>query len=334
VILHAPAGSAPGPVATVQAGGAGRPFFFLHGDYSGGGFYCANLARHLGPERPFYALQPHGMDGGVLPRTIEAMAASYLEPLRAKQAKGPYLLGGFCAAGNIALALAQQLRARGEQVDLVVMLDTARPRPRVRAARALLTRLGALAGLSAEQQTIIYLRLRRYHARLTAALRLRLPHLFHPDISGSSAATTFQGQVLFHPDLSGGPLSGGPSAMTFQGQAQRPEATLPGGADIVSALVRPLAGHDGSAIGQGLAGRYAWAVGGYKPRPYRGRVALFWSSEEVPADTPDPSQGWGGVLRDLEVHFTPGTHLTSITRHTEQLAAQLRACLDRTDPAG
>ena len=45
-------------VVTVQAGGSKRPFFFLHGDWFRGGFYCLNLARALQEDQPFYVLKP------------------------------------------------------------------------------------------------------------------------------------------------------------------------------------------------------------------------------------------------------------------------------------
>ena len=41
------------PLVVVQRGGSHKPFFLLHGDFNGGGFYCLELARHLGvPEAP------------------------------------------------------------------------------------------------------------------------------------------------------------------------------------------------------------------------------------------------------------------------------------------
>ena len=54
--------------------GARPPLFFLHGDFSGGGFYSQGLARALGPDQPFYAVHPHGIDGPRIPDSIEAMA--------------------------------------------------------------------------------------------------------------------------------------------------------------------------------------------------------------------------------------------------------------------
>ena len=41
-----------------------------------------------------------------------------------KQPRGPYFLGGYCMGGTVALEVAQQIRAQGEQVALLAMFDT------------------------------------------------------------------------------------------------------------------------------------------------------------------------------------------------------------------
>ncbi|MBK8724490.1 MAG: amino acid adenylation domain-containing protein [Holophagaceae bacterium] len=117
------------PLAVVQAGGARRPFFFLHGDYNGGGFYCRNLAQHLAPDQPFLVLHPFGLAGQPLPVAMEAMAAAHLQLLRAVQPEGPYLLGGYCNGALEAFEIAQQLVAAGQQVDLLLMIDPPAPDP-------------------------------------------------------------------------------------------------------------------------------------------------------------------------------------------------------------
>ena len=55
------------------------------------------------------------------------MAADYLDEVRLVQPHGPYLLGGFSGGGIAALEMAQQLHAAGEEVALLVMLDTPVP---------------------------------------------------------------------------------------------------------------------------------------------------------------------------------------------------------------
>ena len=117
------------PIAEVQAGAGGRPFFFLHGDFNGGGFYCRNLARHLDPRQPFQVIHPFGLAGQPAPIPMEAMAAEHLQRIRAVQPQGPYLLGGHCNGALEAYEIAQQLRAAGQEVELLVLIDPPEPGP-------------------------------------------------------------------------------------------------------------------------------------------------------------------------------------------------------------
>ncbi|MDQ6672832.1 MAG: amino acid adenylation domain-containing protein, partial [Chloroflexota bacterium] len=125
VILRAQPRQLPwSPVVAIQATGSRPPFFCLH---SAGGnvleYYP--LATRLGPDQPFYALQAQGLDGGPTgPDRLEDMAAQYLAAIRTVQPSGSYHLGGFCLGGLLALEVAQQLRAAGEDVALVVMIET------------------------------------------------------------------------------------------------------------------------------------------------------------------------------------------------------------------
>jgi thioesterase domain-containing protein len=52
------------------------------------------------------------------------MAARYIEEVCAVQAEGPYLLGGWSMGGVVAFEMAQQLRARGQEVSLLALIDS------------------------------------------------------------------------------------------------------------------------------------------------------------------------------------------------------------------
>jgi thioesterase domain-containing protein/acyl carrier protein len=111
-------------LVSVQPKGSRPPFFCVHGA-GGNVVYYADLARHLGPDQPFYGLQSQGMDGkGSFLTSIEEMAACYVKEIRSLQPKGPYFLGGYCMGGTIALEMAQQLRSQGQQVALLALMDT------------------------------------------------------------------------------------------------------------------------------------------------------------------------------------------------------------------
>jgi thioesterase domain-containing protein len=100
---------------------AARPFFCVHP--AGGNVLCyTDLARALGPGQPLYGLQlPDPEVLGPDP-TIEAMAACYVAALAAAAA-GPYALGGWSLGGAIAYEMARQLRAAGQEVDLLALID-------------------------------------------------------------------------------------------------------------------------------------------------------------------------------------------------------------------
>ncbi len=103
--------------------GSRRPFFFVS-PHSGEVTGFVELARCLAPDRPFYALQPQGLDGRTPAHThVEDMAAHYVEEIRSVQASGPYLLGGRCYGGRVAFEMARQLEAAGEKVALLTLLE-------------------------------------------------------------------------------------------------------------------------------------------------------------------------------------------------------------------
>jgi amino acid adenylation domain-containing protein len=151
------------PVIPIQASGSKRPFFFLHGDWTGGAFYCLELARLLGEEQPFYGVEPYHFEEGQRLPTFEEMAAAHIEAIRAIQPTGPYRLGGWCNGALTAYEMARQLEASGEQVERLLLIDPTGPMARGSRARQacnLLRVIGRLLGQSEEQQVRWYQKLR------------------------------------------------------------------------------------------------------------------------------------------------------------------------------
>jgi amino acid adenylation domain-containing protein len=118
------------PVVALQPVGTARPLFLVHA--GGGHVACyAALASLMAPDQPLYAFQARGLDDGLPPlQGVEAMAAHYVEGLRRVQPRGPYRLGGWSYGGIAAFQMALQLHAAGEEVELLALLDTARPEVR------------------------------------------------------------------------------------------------------------------------------------------------------------------------------------------------------------
>ncbi|MEU8538189.1 non-ribosomal peptide synthetase, partial [Streptomyces parvulus] len=106
-----------------DGGGGGRTVFCVH-PVSGIGWCYAPLAGIASPDCSVYALQARGMDGkGGLPASIREMAADYVRQIRAVQESGPYHLLGWSFGGVVAHETAVQLRALGERVETLALLD-------------------------------------------------------------------------------------------------------------------------------------------------------------------------------------------------------------------
>jgi thioesterase domain-containing protein/acyl carrier protein len=104
-----------------------KPFFCVH-SLGANLVSLRKIAALTRGDRPIYGLQPHGLDGRQEPfESIELMASAYLEEIRKKQPEGPYFLGGVCLGGVIAYEIAQQLRAAGERVGLLLLIDSYAP---------------------------------------------------------------------------------------------------------------------------------------------------------------------------------------------------------------
>jgi thioesterase domain-containing protein len=79
----------------------------------------------MGEDQPVYGLQAQGLDGQrPILTSVEEMAELYLQEVKTIQPQGPYLVGGYCMGGSVALEMAQRLRAQGEEVALVALFET------------------------------------------------------------------------------------------------------------------------------------------------------------------------------------------------------------------
>jgi amino acid adenylation domain-containing protein len=111
----------------LRAGGSKPPFFLMH-SHGGNVLEYYPLAESLEVDQPVYALQARGLDGLIIKdQSFEAMVEAHLRELRSLQPEGPYFLGGYCLGGLLALEAARQLTASGEQVGLVVLIQTINP---------------------------------------------------------------------------------------------------------------------------------------------------------------------------------------------------------------
>jgi thioesterase domain-containing protein/acyl carrier protein len=123
--LREPSLTQSSPLILLERGAERTPFFFVH-PVGGTILQYRALARRLGKERPFYALQSPALEGNPLPAdiSIETLARIYLDAVRKAVPKGPYLLGGWSFGGLVATEMARALRHAGEEVALLALLDS------------------------------------------------------------------------------------------------------------------------------------------------------------------------------------------------------------------
>jgi thioesterase domain-containing protein/acyl carrier protein len=109
------------PAMIFQAAGRLPPVHCVHGLH-GTALFASLLANHVGPEQPVVGFQARGFTGDAAPHdSIAAIAADYIEILRLW--RGPYRLIGWCVGSMIAFEMAQRLRAEGEDVARLILID-------------------------------------------------------------------------------------------------------------------------------------------------------------------------------------------------------------------
>ena len=115
-------------VHQIQSGGSQPPLFAaVVPGVSALGYIP--LAKHLGPDQPFYALQrpgpgPHAYRRPYTRKEYEGVASEYIQAMRTIQPKGPYYLAGICEGAHIAFEMVHQLEAAGQKVNLLAIFDT------------------------------------------------------------------------------------------------------------------------------------------------------------------------------------------------------------------
>jgi len=107
----------------IQPKGTKPPIFCIHGA-EGGVIGYSRLAHWLGGDQPLYGLQSKGFNDNQEPLDrIEDMARTYLIEIRTIQPRGPYYLLGYSFGGIVAYELACQMKAQGEYVALLAIVD-------------------------------------------------------------------------------------------------------------------------------------------------------------------------------------------------------------------
>lgn len=111
------------PLVQMRGGNGGPPLYLVHsiwGDVLG----MRQLAMAMKSGVPVYGLRARGLNPGEEPqRSVEKMAASYVEVIRGFQPEGPYRVAGHSFGGLLAFEIARLLSEQGQEVGWLGMID-------------------------------------------------------------------------------------------------------------------------------------------------------------------------------------------------------------------
>jgi amino acid adenylation domain-containing protein len=114
-------------LVNIQPLGDKIPIYFIHP--AGGHAFCfIPLAREMGTERPFFAVQniflhkPYKVEF-----TLDELSDIYIEEIKRNQPNGPYIIGGWSFGGVVAFDICQKLLAQGDCIEILIMLDSYLP---------------------------------------------------------------------------------------------------------------------------------------------------------------------------------------------------------------
>jgi thioesterase domain-containing protein len=103
--------------------GSGPAFYCVHG-VTGCATDFRSMAEMLGPSHRFYGIQvPTAKRNVAFAASIEHIGQYYANRLNEFQPTGPLILGGHSVGAAIALEMAQQLRASGRDIRLLIVFD-------------------------------------------------------------------------------------------------------------------------------------------------------------------------------------------------------------------
>jgi thioesterase domain-containing protein len=283
----------------VQTDGSKRPFFFLHGQWiPANALFCVHLSHYLGPDQPFYILNPYTFEDARIPPSVETIAATHINSMRAVQPEGPYLLGGWCNGGLIAYEMARQLHGDAQKVDLLVLMD---PRIPVYAVnmefRSAVTHLGILLRRDQEKQ-------------LEWFIRLRQIYFYWQDVMDALRYHYRRVRVFI----------GRGTSEELEKWRKGIESPFP--FPRLNTLIQKA-----ESLRHDYLSMLAWLSLDYElPSQYPGKITFFWTDVES-----IEREGWRHVEQgeDVESHLFPGPHMTALKENLHTVAAQLRTCLDK-----
>jgi thioesterase domain-containing protein len=289
------------PYVVLNPNGRDTPIVFLHGDVTGGGWYCRRLVPLLEVDAPIYVLPTLRGDEPGAPASIEEMARYQLATVRTFQKSGPYRLIGYCAGGAIAFEMARLLADAGETVERLVLVDSVAPNARFKRLDWMVSLVASLPGRSRplDRRARILRKLVYYSSRLRTVGRwsrgerwrwmMRNVQARIPGLEVADRMLDPQSEALMR-------------AADFEARPMQPTLVF-----------------------------QSRAVRAYIPGAYRGAVDLVVAVDPGldPATTAAASngrRGWERVAREVRVHAVASSHVGLITDQIALLAERLREC--------
>ncbi len=286
----------PSHLVEIKSGTSTRPLFVVPGGHGGmiEMTLYARLMERVGGTLKVYGIIAHGLDGLVEPRdSIQATASAYLDNIRLVQPQGPYSLCGECIGGVIALEMAQQLRANGEQVASLVLLDTWLPTDAgVRHFR-----------LIEHPRTLWFARARLFRAACVDLARVLADHVTKRPRSSMSGLYRYADDV----------------ARTLERIALA----------WARKVINPERADAGQEARKAAESKYVAIALAYRAKPYPHNIDVIACASNARQGI---FRDWFTIAGDhLSTHTVPGTHDTYIQKFTAQTAEAVRACLDQDD---
>lgn len=303
-------------ILQLAAGNGGPPFFYLHGDFNGSGFYVHTLARQLEPGQAMYAIRPHRPGG---PESIEGMATDFVSLVRSVQPAGPYLMGGLCNGGAVVYEMARQLREQGESVALLAIVNTAHRNARLAPLRRLVAVGARVLRLDEAREREAYLLARR-------SLLTNLETLPPLPRDSSPLARARAGSILLarYAFKAARRLA---RRVGLMAPAHEPDQVRAGPETMDGATAVP-----GALDIREMSRRHIYidrAMRSYAARPCAAHASVIWWEQSGAFDADpelhggDLTRGWGDVAASADVHVIQGPHRAVPGRNIEALGREL-----------
>jgi thioesterase domain-containing protein len=90
----------------------------------GGGCYFSDLKDLLDPDQPIYIVEPITDSDNSSYSSVEDLTTQIVDLVESNLGDSPIRLCGFSFGGNLAWDLAKQLKSRGREVEILILLDS------------------------------------------------------------------------------------------------------------------------------------------------------------------------------------------------------------------